>query len=116
LTTGFAQLLANLCVRSVDGETDLLLQRIIREKFASHTVIAIVHKLESILDFDKVALLDGGELVEFDSPHALLSQPTSAFSQLYNSLVTERVEAVPSSIDSATGVGSSSTMSASSRS
>ncbi len=60
------------------------MQRVIREKFSNHTVIAVAHKLDTVLDFDKVAVLDKGVLVEFDSPYALLSRP-SAFNKLYNS-------------------------------
>lgn len=59
------------------------MQRIIREKFSSHTIISVAHKLDTILDFDKVLLLDGGSMVEFDSPHELLSNQSSAFHNLY---------------------------------
>ena len=38
--------------------------------------------------------MDGGELLEFDSPHALLSRP-SAFHRLYNSIMVEQVETAP---------------------
>jgi len=68
---------------SVDAKTDELMQRIIREKFSTHTIIAVAHKLDSILDYDKVALLHEGRIVEFDSPYELLSQPKSAFYKLY---------------------------------
>jgi len=68
---------------SVDAKTDELMQRIIREKFSAHTIIAVAHKLDSILDYDKVALLHEGRIVEFDSPYELLSQPKSAFYKLY---------------------------------
>jgi ATP-binding cassette subfamily C (CFTR/MRP) protein 1 len=61
------------------------MQRIIRERFSSHTIIAVAHKLDTILDFDKVVLLDDGVLVEFDTPHELLADPTSAFYKLYYS-------------------------------
>ena len=61
------------------------MQRVIREQFAKHTVIAVAHKLDTILDFDKIAVMDGGVLVDFDSPDALLSDPSSAFSKLYHS-------------------------------
>ncbi|TVY85161.1 ABC transporter [Lachnellula suecica] len=70
---------------SVDANTDEVMQRVIRERFASHTIIAVAHKLDTILDFDKIALLDGGALVEFDSPHELLLDPSSAFHKLYHS-------------------------------
>ena len=36
------------------------------------------------MDFDKVAVLDGGKLVEFDSPYTLLDVPKSAFGKLYS--------------------------------
>ncbi len=59
------------------------MQRVIRKKFSGHTIIAVAHKLETILDFDKIAVLDHGRLVEFASPDELLSRP-SAFRRLYN--------------------------------
>jgi ABC-type multidrug transport system fused ATPase/permease subunit len=59
------------------------MQRVIRERFASHTIIAVAHKLDTILDFDKIALLDEGRLIEFDSPYELLSDRGSAFHKLY---------------------------------
>lgn len=65
------------------------MQRIIRQKFSRHTIIAVAHKLDTITDFDKVAVLDKGTLVELDSPYKLLAQPSSAFSQLYSSSVPE---------------------------
>ena len=65
------------------------MQRVIREKFSKHTIVAVAHKLDSILDFDKVALLDQGVLVEFDRPYDLLEQPESAFYKLYHSSRSE---------------------------
>ncbi|EHK96575.1 putative Multidrug resistance-associated protein 1 [Glarea lozoyensis 74030] len=53
---------------SVDITTDILMQRVIREEFAGSTIIAIAHRLDTIFDFDKVAVLSEGQLVEFDSP------------------------------------------------
>lgn len=70
---------------SIDGKTDAVLQRVLREKFSSHTVIAVSHRLDTVLDYDKIAFMDGGELVEFDSPHTLLAQEDSAFRRLYYS-------------------------------
>lgn len=69
--------------RSVDDTTDNLIQRIIRQKFAKHTIIAVAHKLETIIDFDKVAVLHHGALMEFGNPHTLLAQQESRFKQLY---------------------------------
>jgi ABC-type transport system involved in cytochrome bd biosynthesis fused ATPase/permease subunit len=67
------------------------MQRVIREKFSNHTVLAVVHKLDTILDFDKVALLEGGRLVEFDDPYTLLSTD-SAFNKLYSCTVDDKLE------------------------
>lgn len=68
------------------------MQRVIREKFGNHTVLAVAHKLDTILDFDKVALLDGGRLVEFDDPYTLLSTDDSAFNKLYSCAVADDIE------------------------
>ena len=70
---------------SVDSETDTLMQTVIRTHFKEQTLIAIVHKLHTILDFDKVALIEKGQVVEFDTPQALLSREGSAFRALFNS-------------------------------
>ena len=74
---------------SLDDVTDALIQRIIRQKFSRHTIIAVAHKLDTITDFDKVAVLDKGTLVELDSPYKLLAQPNSAFGKLYRSSVPD---------------------------
>lgn len=69
---------------SVDHETDALMQKIIRAEFGDCTIIAVAHRLDTILDFDKIALLSKGELLEFDSPQALLGRD-SLFRELYHS-------------------------------
>lgn len=69
---------------SVDGKSDDLMQRIIREEFKDCTVIAVAHRLDTILDFDRIALLGEGKLRELGSPRELL-ETESAFRELYNS-------------------------------
>ena len=67
------------------------MQRIIREEFASKTVIAIAHRLETIIDFDRIAVFDRGVLLECDTPAALLARQ-SAFKQLYSTYNSEEEE------------------------
>lgn len=58
---------------SVDSETDAMLQSMVREVFLRHTVLAIAHRINTIIDYDKVVCLDSGRVVEFDTPAALLA-------------------------------------------
>ncbi|KAL2132691.1 hypothetical protein VTI74DRAFT_3471 [Chaetomium olivicolor] len=74
---------------SIDAKTEETMQRLIRRKFANHTIIAVAHRIETIMDFDKVAVLDAGRLVEFDNPYNLLDVPGSAFGKLYHTALAE---------------------------
>ncbi|KAL0491865.1 ATP-binding cassette, subfamily C [Acrasis kona] len=69
---------------SVDIETDALIQHTIRKEFSERTMLTIAHRLNTIVDSDKVAVLDYGELKEFDSPKELLTQPQGLFNMLVN--------------------------------
>jgi len=66
----------------VDNATDGLIQTTIRSAFADCTVLTIAHRLHTIIDSDRILLLDGGQLSEFDSPANLLKNPSSAFRAL----------------------------------
>lgn len=68
---------------SVDLDTDVLMQQIIREEFKEHTIIAIAHRLETIKDFDRVVVMDEGKIVECDAPETLLAKEGSAFKKLF---------------------------------
>ncbi|XP_015846686.3 ATP-binding cassette sub-family C member 10 [Peromyscus maniculatus bairdii] len=70
---------------SVDQKTDQLLQQTICKRFASKTVLTIAHRLNTILNSDRVLVLHAGRVVELDSPSALRSQPKSLFQQLLQS-------------------------------
>ena len=64
---------------AVDLETDDLIQATIRKEFADSTVLTIAHRLNTILDYDRIMVLDKGRLVEFDTPEKLLANPKSIF-------------------------------------
>lgn len=59
---------------SVDRETESIMQKVIETEFANKTIIMVTHRLRYITKFDRVALIKNGELVEFDSPSALLAR------------------------------------------
>lgn len=68
----------------MDVETNKLMQELIRSEFREHTIIAVEHTLDNILDYDRIAVFDTGRLIEFDTPAALLAKE-SAFKSLYTS-------------------------------
>ncbi|RDW76399.1 putative ABC multidrug transporter [Aspergillus mulundensis] len=68
---------------NVDSKTDEVMQRVIRERFSSHTILTVAHKLESILDYDQVIVLDEGRIIEAGVPYDLLAEGGSHFSRLY---------------------------------
>ncbi|RXG69973.1 Multidrug resistance-associated protein 4 [Armadillidium vulgare] len=63
-------------------QTDGWIQETIREKFADCTVLTIAHRLHTIMDSDRVMVMDSGKLMEFEVPHHLLENPESIFSDL----------------------------------
>ncbi|XP_067131316.1 ATP-binding cassette subfamily C member 4-like [Centruroides vittatus] len=67
---------------NIDKKTDSCLQKIIREKFESCTVLTIAHRLHTIIDSDRVLVLDSGKVQEFDSPYALLKNVNGVFYNL----------------------------------
>lgn len=67
---------------NIDVETDKMIQETIRERFNDCTVITIAHKLATIIDYDKVLVMDGGEVIEFDHPFNLSAKPDGIFRQL----------------------------------
>ncbi|XP_070855602.1 multidrug resistance-associated protein 1 isoform X5 [Drosophila suzukii] len=64
---------------AVDLETDDLIQKTIRTEFKECTVLTIAHRLNTIMDSDKVIVLDKGQITEFASPKELLDNNKSAF-------------------------------------
>lgn len=67
---------------AVDVETDALIQKTIRSEFAHATTITVAHRLNTIMDSDKVLVMDKGRVGEYDTPANLLKNPSSLFYQL----------------------------------
>ncbi|KAH9462851.1 hypothetical protein Pst134EA_014942 [Puccinia striiformis f. sp. tritici] len=67
---------------SVDPETDSDIQTVIRNEFKSFTILVIAHRLNTILDCDKILVINKGKVVEFDSPDNLMKSKDSEFSKM----------------------------------
>ncbi|KAK2952491.1 hypothetical protein BLNAU_12597 [Blattamonas nauphoetae] len=67
---------------NVDGETDNKIQKTVREQFKNQTVLVIAHRLNTIMDSDKIAVIGGGKVLEFDTPAALSSDKHSELNKL----------------------------------
>ncbi|KAH7820908.1 putative Multidrug Resistance Associated Protein (MRP) [Monocercomonoides exilis] len=71
---------------NVDVETDAKIQNTIRRVFVKQTVIVIAHRLNTIMNSDRIMVMDQGHVAELDSPANLLANPDSAFNGLIHSL------------------------------
>lgn len=69
---------------SVDVETDAKVQQIIRRCFRGKTVIAIAHRLQTIMDFDVVVVMEQGRIVEQGNPQELLGREGGRFWKLWH--------------------------------
>merc|ERR1711865_290451 len=69
---------------NVDIKSDEIIQRAIRTNFAAATMLTIAHRISTIIDSNKVAVFEAGELKEFGTPHELCRQ-----GGLFQAFVTE---------------------------
>lgn len=77
------------CGGTADYATDAVIQRALRTALAPGvTVLTVAHRLRTVMDYDKIMVLDAGRLVEFDAPAALLRAPGG----LFRALVEESAE------------------------
>ncbi|KAL6214048.1 hypothetical protein ACLB2K_013486 [Fragaria x ananassa] len=70
---------------AVDVRTDVLIQKTIREEFKSCTMLVIAHRLNTIIDCDRILVLDAGQVLEHGSPEELLLNEESGFSKMIRS-------------------------------
>jgi len=71
---------------NVDFKTDEMVQESIRECFSDCTVLTIAHRLQTIIDNDKILCLNKGKLENFDHPYDLILDKTTIFNELIFSL------------------------------
>ncbi|TFY51002.1 hypothetical protein EVJ58_g10787, partial [Rhodofomes roseus] len=67
---------------SLDLHTDEKIRAVIRTELSDCTVIAVAHRIATIVDFDVILVMDDGELVEHGTPEDLLARPDSRFARL----------------------------------
>ncbi|KAG4168776.1 hypothetical protein ERO13_A12G045600v2 [Gossypium hirsutum] len=67
---------------AVDVKTDAFIQKTIREEFKSCTMLIIAHRLNTIIDCDRILVLDAGQVLEHKTPKELLVNRESAFSKM----------------------------------
>lgn len=67
---------------AVDVETDKVLQETIRTEFKERTILTIAHRLNTIMDSDRIVVLEQGRVAEFDTPENLLKRKDSLFYSL----------------------------------
>ncbi|BGP58401.1 hypothetical protein JCM8202_001904 [Rhodotorula sphaerocarpa] len=75
---------------SLDNESDQLVQKVIREEFSGCTNLTVAHRLDTIIDFDRILVLRAGRVAEFDSPENLLNRTDGAFRNMVE--VTGRLD------------------------
>ena len=67
---------------AVDLQTDKLIQQTIKENFKDLTVLTIAHRLNTIMEADKILVMDAGKVMEFAPPLVLLQRPEGYFTSL----------------------------------
>lgn len=64
---------------SIDYKSDAMIQQTIRQEFSNSTILTIAHRLRSIVDYDKILVMDAGRVVEYDNPYVLIANKNSLF-------------------------------------
>ena len=76
---------------SVDYETDSKIQETIIREFGDCTILCIAHRLKTIINYDRILVLDKGEIKEFDTPWNLFNSNNGIFQQMcQRSNITEQ--------------------------
>ncbi|KAI0888407.1 P-loop containing nucleoside triphosphate hydrolase protein [Annulohypoxylon maeteangense] len=69
---------------SVDRETEKTMQEVIRVEFKEYTVVAVSHRLDMIMDYNRVVVMEKGEIAEEGNPALLVKEPGTRFGELWN--------------------------------
>ena len=75
---------------NIDYLTDRMIQEVIRKEMTHCTVLTIAHRLDTVLEYDRIMVLENGRIVEFDKPDILLQKKDGFLSELYYSFQAEK--------------------------
>ncbi|KAG2173089.1 hypothetical protein INT43_004462 [Umbelopsis isabellina] len=70
---------------SVDFKTDEAIQRTISSEFNESTILCIAHRLLTVIEYDRILVLDQGKVLEFDNPYTLIMNVNSTFHSMCKS-------------------------------
>ena len=73
-----------LATSNTDMSTEEKIQKALDIVFKNSTVITVAHRIKTIINYDKILVLDKGNIMEFDTPENLLKNTNSLFFELYN--------------------------------
>lgn len=69
---------------NIDFQTEDKIQKVLMSQFKNDTIVTIAHRINTLISYDRILVLDKGEIVEFDEPGKLLNNQNSLFFKLYN--------------------------------
>jgi ABC-type multidrug transport system fused ATPase/permease subunit len=75
-------LLLDEATAALDSETDEKVQQVLRSAFAKRTILTIAHRIDTIIDSDRIIVMDAGRVVEFAPPAELIENEKSIFAEL----------------------------------
>lgn len=78
----------------MDGATDALIQQMLRTRFQDTTLLTIAHRLNTIMDYDLVLVMDAGQAAEYGSPVELLAREDGIFTELVDATGPESAKAL----------------------
>ena len=68
---------------NIDYKTEEIIQKAINDILSNSTIITIAHRIKTIMNYDKILILDNGSVANFDSPNNLLKNKEGIFYELY---------------------------------
>ncbi|KAH7371052.1 P-loop containing nucleoside triphosphate hydrolase protein [Pyrenochaeta sp. MPI-SDFR-AT-0127] len=77
---------------SVDYATERVIQEIIQTEFKNYTVISVSHRLDMIMDFDRVVVMDAGEVAEVGNPRFLADDQGTRFGDLVRAAANDKTK------------------------